>query len=107
MRSFEIPDESKEPLWAVQESQLSEIPDGEITLGIGSGLEPETNIDVSVDGQLTIKGSAHYDFNNIFEDIEDPKTFTYIISNKKTIVIEFSNETSSFNCSSASQGPLS
>lgn len=97
MRSFEIPDESKEPLWAVQESQLSEIPDGEITLGIGSGLEPETNIDVSVDGQLTIKGSAHYDFNNIFEDIEDPKTFTYIISNKKTIVIEFSNGTSSFN----------
>ena len=96
MKGFEIPDEAKEPLWAVQESQLSEIPDGEITLGIGSGLEPETNIDVSVDGQLTIKGSVHYDFENIFKDVEDPKTFTYIIANKKTIVFELANESGAF-----------
>lgn len=80
---LENPDE--EPLWAVEEEDLSLI--NSVTIGLGSGLEPDQNIDVSTEGILSLTGNVTWTDDDTISVVEDPKLFAYISSSTLDITV--------------------
>lgn len=75
----------EEPLWCIEESDLSEIEDVEI---IDAGqLETDGTINSSTEGILDINGTAIWKDKNKLSDISDPKLFTYITSSNLNIKV--------------------
>ena len=75
----------EEPLWCIDESDLSEIEDVEI---IDAGqLETNGTINSSTEGILDINGTATWTDKNKLSNVSDPKLFTYITSNNLNIEI--------------------
>ena len=81
-----ISDPDDEPLWAIEEEDLSLLQS--LVIGLGSGIEPESVVDSSVSGILKINGVGTWsDTTNPLSEITDPKLFCFITSNKLTIKI--------------------
>lgn len=97
-----ISDPDEEPLWAIEEEDLSNI--YELTIGAGHGLEPDSAVNIGTEGLLKITGDATWtDLDNVIKDTTDPKLFCYITTNKLDINIELvgnKNGTKNFNLSS-------
>lgn len=82
-----IQDPDDEPLWAIEEEDLSLV--YELTIGEGVELEPSSAVDVGTEGIVEITGEATWvDSENIIKDISDPKLFCYITSSKPNISLE-------------------
>lgn len=82
-----IKDPDNEPLWAVEEEDLSLI--NEVIIGGGHGLEPSTAVNIGKEGILTITGEAFWsDSQSIIENTTDPKLFCYITATNPTIKLQ-------------------
>ena len=66
------PDE--EPLWAIEEEDLSSI--YSMVIGLGNDLTPESEVDASVDGILTLGNNVSWEYSE--DDVDDPKLFLYL-----------------------------
>lgn len=73
-----IQNPEEEPLWCIEEEDLSLI----YTLTIGEGNDLEGNINIGTEGILSITGEAHWNQDIV---IEDPKIFLFIISSNTNI----------------------
>ena len=90
IHGMQYPDE--EPLWAIEESDLSLISD--LVIGGGHGLEPSSAVDISKEGILKITGSAYWtDLEGIIKNNTDIKLFCYLTTTKPTISLELSGLT--------------
>lgn len=82
-----ISDPDDEPLWAVEEEDLSLVES--LVIGLGHGIEPEKVVDVSTEGILKITGTGTWaNYNNSIKDVEDPKLFCFITTDKPTIQLQ-------------------
>lgn len=90
IHGMQYPDE--EPLWAIEESDLSLISD--LVIGGGHGLEPGSAVDISKEGILKVAGSAYWtDLEGIIKNNTDIKLFCYLTATKPTISLELSGLT--------------
>ena len=81
--------EDEEPLWAVEESDLSEV----FTLETASQLNPSDNIDVTNSNIYKITGTSSWeDVNSLIQD--DAKIVIYITSSNLNIVLNLTNDLS-------------
>ena len=78
----DIQNEQDEPLWAVDESNLS----GIISLNIGEDHGLQGNIDTSIVRKLKITGSTKWK-NELFNSIKDNQIFIYISASNSNIKI--------------------
>ena len=85
VQGIQNPDE--EPLWCVEESDLSQL----YTMDIGQShdLIPISNVDVSTSGILKISESATWQYDG--EEIEDPKLFLYLTATSLDIQVQLVN----------------
>lgn len=89
-----ISDPDEEPLWCIEEEDLSLI--NQLIIGGGHGLEPDTNVNIGTEGLLQITGAATWtDLENVVKDATDPKLFCYITTTKPTIMLEFAGTSES------------
>lgn len=87
-------DEENEPLWAVDENDLSEIREFDFPLD-NSLLIPSQNAKTFTD-YLEISDYAKFSNNNsitVLSEIEDPKIFLYFTTANLNIIINFKNRT--------------
>lgn len=70
-----INDPDDEPLWAVDEGDLSLIT--QLTIGNGCELIPVSNLSFEKEGVVKITGDATWDDDGKIRDVEDPKVFMY------------------------------
>lgn len=81
--------EDEEPLWAVEESDLSEV----FTLETASQLNPSDNIDVTNSNIYKITGTSSWeDVNSLIQD--DAKIVIYITSSNLNIVLNLTDDLS-------------
>lgn len=86
-----ISDPDEEPLWAIEEEDLSLV--NELIIGEGNGLEPSSAVNIGTEGLLQITGEAVWtDSENIIKDNSDPKLFCYITTSAPTIKLELIGE---------------
>lgn len=79
-----------EPLWAVEEEDLSQIT--YLTLGNGCELIPAGNVDVSVSGQVTVNGTATWLPDDNTNDVKDPKLLLYLTTTGQGITLNLKAE---------------
>lgn len=70
-----IKDPDDEPLWAVDEEDLSLIT--QLTIGNGCELTPVSNLNFEKEGVVKITGDATWNDDVKIKDVEDPKVFMY------------------------------
>lgn len=70
-----INDPDDEPLWAVDEEDLSLIT--QLTIGNGCELTPVSNLNFEKEGVVKITGDATWNDDGKIKDVEDPKVFMY------------------------------
>lgn len=70
-----INDPDDEPLWAVDEEDLSLITS--LTIGNGCELTPVSNLNFEKEGVVKITGDATWNDDGKIKDVEDPKVFMY------------------------------
>ena len=70
-----IKDPDDEPLWAVDEEDLSLIT--QLTIGNGCELTPVSNLNFEKEGVVKITGDATWNDDGKIKDVEDPKVFMY------------------------------
>ncbi len=87
VRGIEDPDD--EPLWAIEEEDLSLV--NELVIGAGHTLTPSENVNIGTEGILEITGDVKWEDESLNE-VTDPKLFCYITATKPTISIKFSKE---------------
>ena len=80
------PDE--EPLWCIEEDDLSLI--YSMNIGLGHDLTPVDEVNIDTEGILKIATSATWKCKDT--DIEDPKLFLYLTTTSLDIVINLSND---------------
>nr|UVX89340.1 MAG: hypothetical protein [Bacteriophage sp.] len=68
-------DPDDEPLWAVDEEDLSLITS--LTIGNGCELTPVSNLNFEKEGVVKITGDATWNDDGKIKDVEDPKVFMY------------------------------
>lgn len=78
-----IVDPDDEPLWAIDPEDLSQIFD--LTIGIGTELEPSENVNVGTEGILRITGDAVWTDDGTIREAEDVKLITFITSSSLDI----------------------
>ena len=66
------PDE--EPLWCIEEGDLSSL--YTMSIGLGHDLTPVQEVDVSTEGILKLENNVLWEYNE--KDVEDPKLFLYL-----------------------------
>jgi hypothetical protein len=82
-----ISDPDEEPLWAIEEEDLSLV--YELIIGGGHGLEPDSAVNIGTEGLLKITGEATWtDLESVVKDATDPKLFCYITTTKPNVNIE-------------------
>lgn len=82
-----ISDPDEEPLWAIEEEDLSLV--YELIIGGGHGLEPDSAVNIGTEGLLKITGEATWtDLESAVKDATDPKLFCYITTTKPNVNIE-------------------
>lgn len=87
-----IQDPDSEPLWAIEESDLSLV--NSTVIGAGNGLTPEENVNINTEGVLKIQGTAQWDdTEQIIKNLSDPKLFCYITSSTLNIQINLFGNT--------------
>lgn len=82
------PDE--EPLWAIEEDDLSSI--YTLTIGQGTELSPLSNINTDTEGILYITETVLWNDNEDISECTDPKLFAYITNTNLNIVVALINE---------------
>ena len=83
-------DIEEEPLWAIDESELSLIK--EVLLGRFHSFIPSSQVDASLEGLLTFSSDgAIWSDDGSISEIDDPKLFIYITSTGKNIQIKLSS----------------
>lgn len=80
------PDE--EPLWCIEENDLSLI--YSMSIGLGHDLTPIDEVNIDTEGILKIVNTATWKCNNT--DIEDPKLFLYLTTTSLNIDINLIND---------------
>ena len=85
--------DDKEPLWAIEESDLNYLSDLACPLNNKHRLiVDEGTVDVSTEGVLGIE-KAHFDTESIYSELTDTKQIAYIAADAPTIKITLSNST--------------
>lgn len=80
-----------EPLWAIEESDLSLV--YSLTVGGGHELTPDTAVDISKEGILQISGEAFWeDTEEVVKSNEDVKLFCYLTVSNLNLVVNLVNE---------------
>lgn len=69
-----IRDPDEEPLWAIEEEDLSSV--YSMVIGLGNDLTPESEVDASVDGILKLGNNVIWEYKE--DDVSDPKLFLYL-----------------------------
>lgn len=83
--------DDKEPLWAIEESDLNYLSDLYCPLNNKHRLTvDEGTIDVSVDGELGIE-KAHFDTEYIYSELPDTKQIIYLAADAPTIQVSLSS----------------
>ena len=91
LQGIQNPDE--EPLWCIEENDLSLI--YSLTIGMGFELIPYENVDISTEGILNIKGEVFWeDTDMTIKNVTDPKLFLYLSSNNLNIKLNLISEIS-------------
>lgn len=91
LQGIQNPDE--EPLWCIEENDLSLI--YSLTIGMGFELIPYENVDISTEGILNIKGEVFWeDTDMTIKNVTDPKLFLYLSSNNLNIKLNLVSEIS-------------
>lgn len=81
-----ITDPDQEPLWCIEEEDLSLT--YSLTIGDGNDLIPTENVNTGTEGLLKITGTAVWeDSQLLIKDQTDPKIFLYITTTKPTFVV--------------------
>ena len=90
-----ITDPDDEPLWAIEEEDLSQI--YSLTIGEGAELEPSTNVNIGTEGIIKITGDATWtDLDGTIKDAEDPKLFLYLCTSNLNTGITFTGTSKEF-----------
>lgn len=86
-----IQDPDDEPLWCVEEEDLSLVQS--LVIGEGHGLIPEENVNIGTEGILQITGDAQWEDTDLtIKGVTDPKLFTYITSSNLKIQLQLISE---------------
>ena len=88
-----IEDPDDEPLWCIEEEDLSLV--YTLTIGLGHELLPLENVNVGTEGILEITGTASWeDTDLIIKGVTDPKLFLYLTTSNLNIQLQLIDEES-------------
>ncbi len=83
--------DDKEPLWAIEESDLNYLSDLECPLNSKHRLEVDKGtVDVSTEGVLGIE-KAHFDTEAVYSELPDTKQIMYLAADQPTVKVTLSN----------------
>lgn len=89
----EMTDPDEEPLWAVEEEDLSQL--YSLIIGEGTELTPIESVNVATEGVLKLSGKVSWlDSQELLKQCEDPKLFTYITSTNLNIQFSLNSSNS-------------
>ena len=77
-----------EPLWAIEESDLSEIDESGTLLDNNHHFSPADVVDISKQGILTLTDTATWNVTNLYSENLDTKQFIYLTTNSLNIQIQ-------------------
>ena len=85
-------DPDEEPLWAVEEEDLSQL--YSLIIGEGAELTPYENVNVSTEGILGLTGTVTWtDSEELLKQCEDPKLFAYITTSNLNVQLNLASST--------------
>lgn len=90
--------DDKEPLWAIEESDLNYLSDLECPLNVKNRLENDSDvkIDTDTEGVLGIT-KAHFDTYTIYSELPDTKQIMYLAASAPTIKVTLQSNDSSID----------